>query len=111
MTLSTGLSDDERKAGSLRPIFEPVPSMARRLGIGQTKAWQLIRDDKIKVVRIGTRTLADVASIDSYAEELRAKAANRGPSRWARECGALARAANKGRLRGSARRKAGNEAT
>ena len=89
----------EEKTSSLRPLLEPINSMAARLGIGLTKAWELVRDRRIEVVYLDGRTLVVVASTDRLVAELRAEASSREPSDWSRRCGRLASAANKGRRR------------
>src|ERR1700730_14151631 len=94
----------EDKNGRLPVLFESIGSMAKRLGdIGLTKAWGLVRDGRVEVVYLDGRTLAVVESTDRLAAQLRAEASSREPSHWARRCGALASAANKGRRRTRAR--------
>ena len=86
-----------RKNNDLRPLLESINSMAARLGIGLTKAWELVRDHRVEVAYLDGRTLAVVESTDRLAHQLRAEASSREPSNWSRRCGALASAANKGR--------------
>lgn len=52
------------------PLFLSVPAGARRLGIGQTTAWGLIKDRKLPTVRIGRRTLIPVAGLEAFAASL-----------------------------------------
>jgi hypothetical protein len=73
--------------------------MATRLGIGPSKAWQLVRDRKVEVVRLDTRTLVVVESTNRLVAQLRAEAPLQAPSVWSQRCGPLASAANKGRRR------------
>jgi hypothetical protein len=73
--------------------------MAARLGIGLSKAWQLVRDRKVEVVRLDTRTLIVTESVDKLVAQLRAEAPLQAPSAWSQRCGPLASAANKGRRR------------
>ena len=42
-----------------------VRNLCAGYGIGRTTAWKLIREEKLKVVRIGRRTLVLGASIDA----------------------------------------------
>ena len=86
-------------ASPLRPLLESVNSMAARLGIGPSKAWQLVRDRKVEVVRLDTRTLIVTESVDKLVAQLRAEAPSQAPSAWSQRCGPLASAANKGRRR------------
>jgi hypothetical protein len=96
----------EEKTSSLRPLLEPINSMAARLGIGLTKAWELVRDRRVEVVYLDGRTLVVVASTDRFAAQLREEASSREPSDWSRRCGRLASAANKGRQRPRAENRA-----
>jgi hypothetical protein len=96
----------EEKISHLRPLLEPIKSMAARLGIGLTKAWGLVRDHRVEVVYLDGRTLAVVESTDRLAHQLRAEASSREPSNWSRRCGALASAANRGRRRARAKSRA-----
>jgi hypothetical protein len=82
-----------------RPLLESVNSMAARLGIGPSKAWQLVRDRKVEVVRLDTRTLIVTESVDQLVAQLRAETPLQAPSAWSQRCGPLASAANKGRRR------------
>ena len=86
-------------ANPLRPLLESVASMAARLGIGLTKAWGLVRDRRVEVVRLDTRTLIVTESVDQLVAHLRAEAPLQAPSAWSQRCGPLASAANKGRRR------------
>jgi len=96
----------EKKHRDLRPLLESINSMAARLGIGLTKAWELVRDHRVEVAYLDGRTLAVVESTDRLADQLRVEASSRVPSYWSRRCGALASAANKGRRRAGAKSKA-----
>lgn len=48
---------------SIAPMAHDVPTAARMIGIGQSLCWQLIRDGKIRVTRIGRRTLVPVTEV------------------------------------------------
>jgi excisionase family DNA binding protein len=52
------------------PIFIGVPEVARRLGIGQTSAWALLRDHKLVTVKLGRRTLVPVEALEAFAASL-----------------------------------------
>jgi hypothetical protein len=97
--MSSSATFPEERINSLRPLLEPINSMAARLGIGLTKAWALVRDRRVEVVYLDGRTLVVVASIDRLVAHLRAEASSREPSDWSRQCGPLASKANKGRRR------------
>jgi hypothetical protein len=104
MRSSTTLLDE--KINCIRPLLESVNSMAARLGIGLTKAWRLVRDRRVEVVYLDSRTLVVIESTDRLFDQLRAEASNREPSDWSQRCGPLASAANKGRRRARAKRRA-----
>jgi hypothetical protein len=81
----------------LRPLLESVNSMAARLGVGPSKAWELVKERRVEVVYLDKRTLVVVESTNRLLDQLRAEASSRKPSTWAQRCGPLASAANKGR--------------
>lgn len=58
------------QASPWQPLFYAVPEVARRLGIGQTSTWALIRDKKLSVVKIGRRTLVPVQALTDFAAAL-----------------------------------------
>jgi hypothetical protein len=87
------------KTSPLRRRLESVKSMTERLGIGQTKGWELIKDGRVKVAYLDGRTLVVADSTDQLADQLQAEASSKEPSDWSRRCGLLASAANKGRRR------------
>lgn len=43
---------------------------AHRLSIGRTKLFSLLKEGKIKAVRLGTRTLIPVGELESFAATL-----------------------------------------
>ena len=51
-------------------IFCSIPDAGFRLGVGRTKTYDLIATKKLKLVKIGGRSLVEVASIDKLAETL-----------------------------------------
>lgn len=48
----------------------PVTEAVRRLGIGQTKFWSLVKSGDLRVKRIGRRTLIEAAEIIRFVEAL-----------------------------------------
>lgn len=52
----------------LEPVLCSVADTARILGIGKTKAYELITDCQLETVTIGTRRLVTVASINRLVE-------------------------------------------
>jgi hypothetical protein len=63
--LSTGLSNDERRAaGGLKPLAISVRDTCRVTGLKATKIWQLIRDGRLEVVRVDGRTLVKYPSVE-----------------------------------------------
>lgn len=50
------------------PVLCSVSDAARILGIGKTKAYELITDGQLETVSIGTRRLVKIASIDKLIE-------------------------------------------
>lgn len=52
----------------LPPIVISVNRAARRMGLGPTKTWEMIRDGELPVVRLGGRTLVRIADIDALLE-------------------------------------------
>jgi len=49
-----------------------VPEVAKRLGIGNTLCWSLIRDKKLPVLRINTRTLVSEQALAAFVQSLSA---------------------------------------
>ncbi len=54
---------------SIPPVLCSVADAARSLGIGKTKAYELISDCQLETVTIGTRRLVKVASINRLVEQ------------------------------------------
>lgn len=52
------------------PMFVSIPEAARRLGIGQTCTWALLRDKKLSFVKIGRRTLVPATALAEFAASL-----------------------------------------
>jgi hypothetical protein len=66
---STGLSRDERLAdGALRPLAISIKTACKLSGLGATKIWELIKQGRLKVVRIDRRTLILFHSLQRLLE-------------------------------------------
>ncbi|WP_293844782.1 helix-turn-helix domain-containing protein [Sphingopyxis sp.] len=60
---------DERKGnGAMEPVLCSIADAARMLGIGRTKAYELIDDGSLATITIGTRRLVKLDSIKRLAE-------------------------------------------
>ena len=53
-----------------KPILVSVVEVARMLSIGRTIAWELVRKQKIKSVKIGRTRRVPIAAIQEYIERL-----------------------------------------
>jgi excisionase family DNA binding protein len=53
-----------------KPILVSVADAARMLSIGRTAAWELVRKQKIKSVKIGRTRRVPIAAIQDYIERL-----------------------------------------
>jgi excisionase family DNA binding protein len=58
----TTLEDANPPLRPLKPLAVSVPTAAALVGVGTTTIWDLIRQRRIEVVRIGRRTLPTIAS-------------------------------------------------
>lgn len=56
------------------PILVDVPTFCNLLGIRKTKAFELLRDPRIRSVRIGAKRLVLVESVLAYVASLDANA-------------------------------------
>jgi excisionase family DNA binding protein len=56
---STGLSDYEAK-----PLTVSVKTACKLVGVGNTTMWELIKEGRVKTVRIGRRRLIIYASLE-----------------------------------------------
>lgn len=54
----------------MEAIFCGIPEAAKALGIGKTKAYELIADGSLKQVKIGRRSVVTVESIHAFAEAI-----------------------------------------
>ncbi|MEQ9661532.1 MAG: helix-turn-helix domain-containing protein [Parasphingopyxis sp.] len=52
------------------PKLLSIADAARTLGVGRSKAYQLIKDGEIEAVHVGRRRLVVVASIERFVERL-----------------------------------------
>lgn len=52
----------------MEPVLCSIPEAARSLGIGKTKTYELISENLLECVTIGTRRLVKVSSIKSLVE-------------------------------------------
>lgn len=52
----------------MEAIFCGVLDAAKALGIGKTKAYELIADGSLKQVKIGRRSVVTVESVRAFAE-------------------------------------------
>lgn len=52
----------------MEPVLCSIPEAAHSLGIGKTKTYELIADNLLECVTIGTRRLVKVSSIKRLVE-------------------------------------------
>ena len=52
------------------PYLVSLDETARRLGLGKTSVYELIRDGRLKSVKVGKRHLVPVAALDAYVASL-----------------------------------------
>jgi len=62
------MKQGESQMTTLPPILCSVAEAARVLGIGKTKTYQLVDENLLETVSIGTRRLVKVASINRLVE-------------------------------------------
>ena len=58
-----------------KPILVSVVEVARMLSIGRTAAWELVRKQKIKSVKIGRTRRVPVSAVQEYVQWLLNEAA------------------------------------
>jgi excisionase family DNA binding protein len=58
-----------------KPILVSVAGAARMLSIGRTAAWELVRKQKIKSVKIGRTRRVPVSALQEYVQRLLDQAA------------------------------------
>jgi excisionase family DNA binding protein len=59
--------EQTEKASSL-PLLLSVPQVAKTLGIGRTKVYELIADEGLPVIRFGRAVRVPVASLQRWVE-------------------------------------------
>ena len=59
-----------RETNEERPRLRSVKNTAKHLGLGLSTTWKLIKNGKLKVKRIGRRTLVTDNSTDSFLKNL-----------------------------------------
>jgi excisionase family DNA binding protein len=52
----------------IQPLTESVPAVARRIGIGRDTAYQLVREGRLRAVRVGRRILVPVSESEAFVE-------------------------------------------
>ncbi len=57
------------------PLFVPVNDGAKILGLGRSKFYQLVSENRIPLVKVGRKSLVSVASLKAFADSLTQKAA------------------------------------
>ena len=58
-----------------KPILVSVVEVARMLSIGRTAAWELVRKQRIKSVKIGRTRRVPVSAVQEYVQRLLDEAA------------------------------------
>jgi excisionase family DNA binding protein len=58
-----------------KPILVSVAEAAQMLSIGRTAAWELVRKQKIKSVKIGRTRRVPVSAVQEYVQRLLDEAA------------------------------------
>jgi len=53
-----------------QPVLVTVDQVAKMLSIGRTAAWELVRQGKIKSIKIGRTRRVPIAAIQEYIERL-----------------------------------------
>jgi excisionase family DNA binding protein len=53
-----------------KPILVSVADAAQMLSIGRTAAWELVRKQKVKSVKIGRTRRVPIAAIQEYIQRL-----------------------------------------
>lgn len=52
------------------PLLIGIPEAAKRLGIGRSKLYELIKAREINLVRIGSRALIPMATLNAFVDKL-----------------------------------------
>jgi fucose 4-O-acetylase-like acetyltransferase len=80
---STGLGDEGRRGGAIKPLAVSVNTAAVLSGFSPSKIWSLIKNGDLRVSRIGKRTLIIYSSLEALIHASESKPARRMPNRWA----------------------------
>lgn len=75
------MADARLKSDGPAPLTVRVALAAEMLGIGRTKIYELIAEDEIEVIKLGSATLIVVASLEAFIERQRASALGAAASR------------------------------
>ena len=59
----------------MEPLNVTIPEAARLIGCGRSKLYELMAEQKLEAVKLGSRTLIRVSSIKAFSETLAAKGA------------------------------------
>lgn len=60
---------------SIEALAYDVPSAGRLIGVGTTKAWELVRSGELATVRIGRRRLVTRKALHEFVDRLSVSAA------------------------------------
>jgi len=58
-----------QKNPTLQPLAYSVPEAAEMIGIGVSKMYILMRDEKLRAIKIGRRTLIPLAELERVIEQ------------------------------------------
>ena len=78
---STGLGDEGRHPGKLKPLTVTVGAAAAISGISTSKLWQMIKNGTLPVTRLGRRTLIHFAALEALMLS-GGKPPRQTPNRW-----------------------------
>jgi excisionase family DNA binding protein len=48
------------------PLLLPIPTAAQRLGFGRDATYALVRDGRLRVIRVGRRSLVPVQELEAF---------------------------------------------
>jgi excisionase family DNA binding protein len=60
----------QRRSTNVTELLTTTHEAARRLGIGRTKLFELLKEDRLRAVRLGSKTLIPVAELENFAATL-----------------------------------------
>jgi hypothetical protein len=52
-----------------KPLLVPNPTAMKILGVGNTKYWELVKQQRIKLVQLNGRKMAVYASLEALADK------------------------------------------